>query len=115
MTVQFFDISINITIKLPACLYAVLCSKITAKINEHLIQTLLNAESEINIINHKVTEVYDIPIHCEVIFEMQTADSEKALFYNCVENVKVKMADIIFTLFIFITKEVENELIFECF
>ena len=37
MTVQFFNISINTTIKLPAHLYVVLCFRIAAKINEYLI------------------------------------------------------------------------------
>ena len=34
---QFFDISIDITVELPAHLYATSCSKIAAKVNEHLI------------------------------------------------------------------------------
>lgn len=114
VTVQFLNISINIIIGLPAHLYATSCSKIAAKINEHLIQTLLNAESEINIINHKVAKAYDISIHCDVTLEMQTADSEKAPFYSCAEKIKVKIADVIFTLSIFITEEIENELIFKC-
>ena len=110
---QFFNISINITVKLPAYLYVILCSRIAAKINKYLIQTFLNAESEINIMNHKITEVCDISIHCEITFEMQTADSEKAPFYNCAENVKMKMIDVTSTFSIFIVKGVENELIFE--
>ena len=113
ITVQFFDISINITIKLPACLYAALCSRIAVKINECLIQTLLNAESEINMMNYKIAEICDIPIYCEVTFEMQTADSGKTLFYNCAENVEMEIAGITSTLFIFIAKGVENELILE--
>ena len=64
-------------------------------------------------INHKVAEVYGISIHCEVTLEMQTADSGKALFYNCAKNVEVKMIDITSTFSIFIVKEVENELIFK--
>ena len=115
MTVQFFNININITVELFACLYTTSCSKIAAKINECLIQTLLNVESEINMMNCKVAETCDIFIHCEVILEMWTADLKKMLFYDCVENVKVKMTDIISTLFIFIVKEVENELIFKYF
>ena len=114
MTVQFFDISINIIIELLAHLYAVLCLKIAAKINEHLIQTLLNAESEINMINCKIAEIYNISIHCEVTFEMKTADSRKASFYDCAENVEVNVAGIISIFFIFVTEEVENELILEC-
>ena len=115
MTVQFFDISINITVELPAHLYVTLCSRIAAKINGCLIQMLLNTESEINIINCKIVEICDIPICCEVTLEMQTADSEKASFYSCAENVKMKMTDIISILSIFVVKEVENKLIFECF
>ena len=115
ITVQFFNININITVKLPAHLYAASCSKIAAKINEHLIQTLLNAESEINMINHKIAEICDIPIHCEVTFEMQTVDSGKAPFYSCAEDVEMKMADIISILFIFVAERVENKLIFEHF
>ena len=42
---------------------------------------------------------------------MQTVDSGKTLFYNCTKNVKVKMINIIFTLFIFVAEEVKNELI----
>ena len=114
MTVQFFSISINITIRLSAHLYAASYFRIAAKINEHLIQTLLNAESEINIMNYKIAEVCNISIHCEVTFKMQTADSEKTLFYNCTENVKMKMTDIISTLSIFVTERVENELILKC-
>ena len=34
-------------------------------------------------------------------------------FYNCAENVEVKMADITSTLFIFVAEGVENELILE--
>ena len=37
ITVQFFNISIDITIELPAHLYTVSCLKIAAKINKHLI------------------------------------------------------------------------------
>ena len=37
VTVQFFDINIDTTIELPACLYAALCSRIAVKINECLI------------------------------------------------------------------------------
>ena len=110
---QFFDISINITVKLSAHLYAASCLKITTKINEYLIQTLLNAESEINMINYKVVKTYDISIHCEVIFEMKTADSGKALFYSCAENVKMNVIDIIFIFSIFVAERVENELILE--
>ena len=114
ITVQFFDISIGITVELPAHLYAASCSRIAAKINECLIQTLLNAGSEINMMNHKIAEICDIPIHCEVILEMWTADSEKAPFYNCAENIEMKMTDIISIFFIFVVKGVENELILEC-
>ena len=113
MTVQFFGININITIGLPAHLYATSYLRITAKVNEHLIQTLLNAESKINMMNYKVVEVYDISISCEITFKMQTADSGKASFYSYAENVEVKMIDITSTLFIFVTKKVENELILE--
>ena len=113
MAVQFFDINIDIIIKLPAHLYAASCSRIAAKINEHLIQTLLNTESEINMMNCKVAEMCDIFICCKVTLKMQTVNSGKAFFYNCTENVEMKMADIIFTLFIFIIKRVENELILE--
>ena len=111
MTVQFFDININIIVKLPAHLYATSCSKIAVKINGHLIQTLLNAESEINMMEHKVAETCDISIHYEVTLEMQTADSGKAPFYSCAENVEMKMINIIFIFFIFIAEEIENELI----
>ena len=75
------------------------------------IQRLLNAKSEINIINYKIAEIYDISICCKVILKMKTADSEKASFYNCAENIEMNMADIISTLFIFVMKGVENELI----
>ena len=64
-------------------------------------------------INYKITEVCDIFIHCKVTFKMQTADSEKAPFYNCAENVEMKMTGITSTLSIFVTKGVENELILE--
>ena len=64
--------------------------------------------------NCKIAEIYDIFICCEVTFEMQTADSEKALFYNCAENVEVEVADVISILSIFVVKGVENELILEC-
>ena len=113
MTVQFFNININITVELPAHLYTALCFRIAVKINKHLIQTLLNAESEINMINHKVAKVYDISIHCKITLEMWIADSKKALFYNCTENVKMKMIDITSIFSIFIIEKVENELIFE--
>ena len=113
--VQFLDISIDITVRLSAHLYAALYFRIAAKINECLIQTLLNAESEINIMNHKIAEICGISICCKVILEMQTADSEKVFFYSCAENVEMKMIDVISTFFIFVMKEVENELIFECF
>ena len=112
---QFFNINIDIMIELSAHLYATLCLKIAAKINECLIQTFLNTESEINIINCKVVEVCDIFICCEVTLEMQTADSEKASFYNYAENVEMKMTDIIFTLSIFVAKGVKDELILEHF
>ena len=115
VTVQFFDISISITIELPACLYATSCSRIAAKINKHLIQTLLNAESEINMMNCKIIEICDISICCEVTLKMRTADSEKMLFYNCAENVEVNVTDIISILSIFVMEGVENELIFEHF
>ena len=65
-------------------------------------------------INYKIIEVYNISICCEVIFEMRTADSEKVSFYDCAENVKMKMADVISTLSIFVIERIENELIFEC-
>ena len=65
--------------------------------------------------NHKITEVCDIFIHCEVTLKMQTADSEKAFFYDYVKNVEVKMADIISILSIFITEKIKNKLIFEYF
>ena len=64
--------------------------------------------------NYKIAEVCDIPICCEVTLEMWTADSGKTLFYNCVKNVEMKMADIISILFIFVTEGVKNELIFKC-
>ena len=66
-------------------------------------------------INYKVAEVCDISIHCEVTLEMWTADSGKAFFYSCAENVKVEMIDVISTFFIFVAEGVENELIFKCF
>ena len=113
MIIQFFNISINITVKLSACLYIILCSKIAAKINEYLIQTLLNAESEINIMNYKIIEVCDISTCCKVILKMRTADLKKISFYNCAKNVEVNVIDVIFIFFIFIMKKVENELIFE--
>ena len=65
--------------------------------------------------NCKIAGVCDISIHCEVIFEMRTADLEKMSFYSCAENVKVEITDVIFTLFIFVVEEVENGLIFEHF
>ena len=110
---QFFNININITVELSAYLYAVLCSKIAVKINEHLIQTFLNTESEINMMNCKIVKVCGISIHCEITFEMQTADSGKTPFYSCAENIKMKMTGIISTFFIFVTEGVENELILE--
>ena len=59
--------------------------------------------------------MYDIFIYCEITLKMWTADSGKAPFYNCAENVKVKVIDIISTLFIFVVKGIKNELIFEHF
>ena len=114
VTVQFFNININITVELPAYLYAVSCFRIAVKINKHLIQTLLNAESKINMINYKIVKICDILIYCEVIFKMWIADSGKVLFYNCTENIKMKMADVTFILSIFVVKGIENELILEC-
>ena len=73
----------------------------------------MNTESEINMINYKIAEICGIPIYCEVTLKMQTADSEKAFFYDCAENVEVKVTDVIFTLFIFVAEGVENELILE--
>ena len=66
-------------------------------------------------INCKIAETCNISICCEVTLKMRTADSEKVPFYNCIENVEMKMIDIIFTFFIFVMKGVENELIFEHF
>ena len=114
VTVQFFSISIDIMIELPAHLYATSCSRIAAKVNRCLIQTLLNAESEINIMNCKIAETCDISIYCEVTLEMWTADSEKMPFYDYAENVEVKVADVTSTLFIFVVKGIENELILKC-
>ena len=37
VTVQFFDINIDTTGKLPACLYTASCFRIAVKINKHLI------------------------------------------------------------------------------
>ena len=111
---QFLGISINITVGLPAHLYVTLCSKIAAKVNGHLIQTLLNAESEINIMNYKIIKICDISICCEVTLKMKTADSGKTSFYSCAENVEVNITDIISILSIFVTEGVENELILEC-
>ena len=82
VTVQFLDININITVELPAYLYATLCSRIAVKVNKYLIQTFLNTESEINMINYKIIEVCDISICCEVTLKMRTADSEKVSFYD---------------------------------
>ena len=65
--------------------------------------------------NYKIVEICDISICCEVTFEMQTADSGKAPFYSCAKNVKIKMTDVISTLFIFIAERVENKLIFKHF
>ena len=65
--------------------------------------------------DHKVAEIYDIPICCEITLEMQTADSGKVLFYSCTEDVEVKITDITSILSIFVAEKVENELIFECF
>ena len=70
MAVQFLDTSIGTTVGLPACLYAASCSRIAAKVNECLVQTLLDAGSEINMMNCKVAEACDIPICCEVTLEM---------------------------------------------
>ena len=64
--------------------------------------------------NYKVAEVCGISICCEVTLKMQTADSGKTSFYNCAENVEVKIVDITSIFFIFIIKKVENELILEC-
>ena len=64
--------------------------------------------------NHKIAEICDISICCEVILKMWTADSEKAPFYSCAENVEVKVADVTSILSIFIAEGVENELILEC-
>ena len=61
--------------------------------------------------NCKIIKICNIFICCEVNFKIQTADSGKAPFYNCTENVKIKMINIIFTLFIFIVKKAENKLI----
>ena len=74
----------------------------------------MNTRSEINMINCKIADTYNISIHCEITLEMWTADSRKMFFYNCTENVEVKMIDVIFIFSIFVTKEVENELIFKC-
>ena len=63
--------------------------------------------------NHKIIKICGISIHCEVILEMQTVNSEKVLFYNCAKNVEVKMVDVTSIFFIFIAKRVENELIFK--
>ena len=63
--------------------------------------------------NYKVAEICDIFIYYEVTLEMQTADSRKASFYSCAENVEIKVTDITFTLFIFVAERVENELIFK--
>ena len=114
VAVQFLGISIDTTVGLPACLYTASCSRITAKVNGYLVQTLLNAESEINMMNHKIAEICDISICCEVTLEMWTADSEKVFFYNCAENVEVKVAGVTSTLSIFVAEGVENELILEC-
>ena len=65
--------------------------------------------------NYKIVEICDIFIHCEVTFKMKTADSGKALFYNCAENVKVNVIDVISIFFIFVAEGVENELIFKHF
>ena len=65
-------------------------------------------------INCKIVKICDIFIHCKVTFKMRTADSGKVPFYNCAENVKMKIIDIIFIFFIFVAEEVENELIFKC-
>ena len=111
MTVQFFDISIDITVELSTHLYITLCSKINTKVNEHLIQTFLNAESEINMMNHKVVETCNISIYCEVTFKMKIVNSGQVPFYSCVKNVKMNVINITFTLFIFVIKEVKNELI----
>ena len=63
--------------------------------------------------NYKIIKIYSISIHCEVTLKIWTADSEKAPFYNCAENVEMKMAGITSTLFIFVAERVENELILE--
>ena len=63
--------------------------------------------------NYKIAEVCDIFIYCKVILEMWTIDSEKVFFYNYVENVKVKVIDVISTFSVFVVKRVENELILE--
>ena len=113
MAMQFLGTSIGTAVGLPAHLYVTSCSRITAKVNGHLVQTFLDAGSEINMMNYKIAEICGIPIHCEVTLEMQTADSEKAPFYSCAEDVEVKIAGIISTLSIFVTEGVENELILE--
>ena len=64
--------------------------------------------------NYKVAEIYDIFICCEVTLEMWTVDSGKVPFYNCAENVEIKVTGIICTFSIFVVKGVENELILEC-
>ena len=65
--------------------------------------------------NHKIIEICDILIHCEVILEMRTADLGKAPFYSCAENIEMNVVNIISTLFIFVAEGIENELIFEHF
>ena len=64
--------------------------------------------------NCKIAKICDISICCEVTFKMWTADSEKVSFYNCVENVEMKMTDVISIFSIFVIKGIENELILEC-
>ena len=57
---------------------------------------LLNAELEINIINYKIINIYNISIYYEVILEIKTVDLKKMFFYNCTENVEIKITDIFF-------------------
>ena len=65
--------------------------------------------------NYKIIKICDIFIYCEITLKIQTADSKKMFFYNYVENVKMKITDIIFIFSIFIAEKIENELIFKCF
>ena len=64
--------------------------------------------------NCKIIEACDISICCEVTLKIKTADSRKASFYSCAEDVKMNVTDVTSIFFIFVAEGVENELTFKC-